>query len=166
MVKRVGFRGWFYFRQGWGTYFAFLFAAINTLTVTYYLAIDNYPILKDFFPTFPHYVLIITIIGVPLLIGVGYAHYKKTPSYRAEADVWFESNPYWGRMVANSEIMVQINLKLIDLIQKNIQSKSTDIEIVENQKFIDELKDLIKTRSLENKIDYDIFRKLDKLGEK
>jgi len=31
MPKHTGFRGWFYFRMGWSTYFAFIFAAINTL---------------------------------------------------------------------------------------------------------------------------------------
>jgi hypothetical protein len=61
-----GFRGWFYFRQGWSMYFAFIFAAINTLTVTYYLAIDNYPFLKELFPTFIHYIIIVVTIGVPL----------------------------------------------------------------------------------------------------
>ena len=33
-------------------YFAFIFAAINTLTVTYFLAIENYPALKAVFPSF------------------------------------------------------------------------------------------------------------------
>ena len=41
LKKNIGFRFWFYFRSGWSTYFAFLLAALNTLTVTYYLAIEN-----------------------------------------------------------------------------------------------------------------------------
>ena len=56
--QRIGFRGWFYFRTGWSTYFVFILAAINTLTVTYFLAIDNYPVLKAVFPTFEQYALI------------------------------------------------------------------------------------------------------------
>ena len=44
MKSNLAFRAWFYFRQGWSTYFAFIFAAINTLTVTYYLAIEKIPI--------------------------------------------------------------------------------------------------------------------------
>ena len=92
MGKNPGFRAWFYFRQGWSTYFAFIFAAVNTLTVTYYLAIDNYPFLKSVFPSFEQYILIVVIIGIPLLVGVGYAHYKKTPSFRAEADVFVEED--------------------------------------------------------------------------
>ena len=52
MKRNLAFRAWYYFRMGWSTYFAFIFAAINTLTVTYFLAIDNYPFLQEIFPTF------------------------------------------------------------------------------------------------------------------
>ena len=56
MGKPKGFRGWYYFRMGWSTYFAFIFAAVNTLTVTYYLAIEKVPTLMSIFPTFIQYV--------------------------------------------------------------------------------------------------------------
>ena len=75
MSRNVGFRGWFYFRQGWSVYFAFIFAAINTLTVTYFLAIENYPFLKEIFPSFFHYIVIVVTVGIPCLILIGYAHY-------------------------------------------------------------------------------------------
>ena len=65
--KNLGFRSWYYFRMGWSTYFAFIFAAINTLTVTYYLAIERVPVLVTIFPNFVQYVLIISCIGIPLL---------------------------------------------------------------------------------------------------
>ena len=55
MIKNLPFRAWFYFRQGWGTYFAFILAAVNTLTITYYLAIEEAPILKELFPSFIFY---------------------------------------------------------------------------------------------------------------
>ncbi len=52
IVKRnIGYRAWFYFRMGWSTYFAFILAAINTLTVTYFLAIENYSELMAVFPS-------------------------------------------------------------------------------------------------------------------
>ena len=102
MGKNLGFRGWFYFRIGWSTYFAFIFAAINTLTVTYYLAIDNYPALKEIFPSFEQYLLIIVSIGIPILILTGYSHYKKTKAFRSEVDIWIESNPYQARWLVNS----------------------------------------------------------------
>ena len=122
MRNNLGFRSWFYFRMGWSTYFVFILAAINTLTVTYFLAIDNYPSLKEVFPSFEQYVVITTCIGIPLLIMVGYAHYKKTLAYKSEADVLIESNPYGRRDLVNSEISLQLDLKLISLIL-NIESR-------------------------------------------
>ena len=158
------FRAWFYFRQGWSVYFAFIFAAINMLTVTYFLAIDNYPTLKEIFPSFEHYVLIIALIGVPLLDSVGYAHYKKTPSFRAEADVWMESNPYQARVLVNSQFSLLLNLKTINLITK--LSNNEKISQVE----LDELKELQKKfeghldkRTISNKKDQLFFKENYKL---
>lgn len=163
MAKRLGFRGWFYFRQGWSTYFAFIFAAVNTLTVTYFLAIENYPFLKDIFPNFLQYVLIVSAVGIPVLISVGYAHYKRTPSYRAEADVWFESNPYWGRVVVNSEILLQLNLKLTNLLISLSKNKSlTDSELSEIENLKNELDSFVNSRHMENRNDYSFFKKIDK----
>lgn len=48
--------------------------AVNTLTITYFLAIERYPILVSIFPSFIQYVLIASSIGIPILILVGYAH--------------------------------------------------------------------------------------------
>ena len=115
MRDNLGFRGWFYFRQGWSVYFAFIFAAVNTLTVTYFLAIDNYPVLKDVFPSFIHYIVIIVLIGIPLLALVGYAHYKRTASFKAEADIHIEVNPHMRRMLINTEIMLSMSLQLSEL---------------------------------------------------
>ena len=64
MKKNIGFRGWYYFRTGWSVYLAFIFAAINTLTVTYFLVIENYPILKEIFPSFLHYIVIVSMVGM------------------------------------------------------------------------------------------------------
>ena len=133
MKKNLGFRSWFYFRMGWTTYFAFIFAAVNTLTVTYFLAIENYPVLKEVFPTFTIYIIIIVGIGIPILVLVGYFHFKRTPSYRAEATVMYETNPFARRMFVNSELNLQINQKLIDLIlliSKNEKMSGDDISRV------------------------------------
>ena len=159
MGKNPGFRAWFYFRQGWSTYFAFVFAAINTLTVTYYLAIENYPFLKSFFPSFEQYILIVVLVGIPLLVLVGYAHYKKTPSYRAEAEVWVESNPYQARVLVNTQFTLALNMKLTNILLK-LSSKQ---EISEKE--INEIKDLqskflehIDDRSISNKKDQSYFK--------
>ena len=164
MGKNPGFRAWFYFRQGWSTYFAFVFAAINTLTVTYYLAIENYPSLKNIFPSFEQYIIIVVLVGIPLLIGIGDAHYKKTPSYRAEADVWMESNPYWARILINSQFSLTLNLKMINLITKiSNNEKITDKELDELKNLQKQFEDHINERSLSNKKDQQKFLNSEKL---
>ena len=162
MAKNLGFRSWYYFRTGWSTYFAFIFAAINTLTVTYFLAIENYPVLKEVFPTFTIYIIIIAGIGIPILVLVGYFHFKRTPSYRAEATVMYETNPFARRMFVNSELNLQINQKLIDLIlliSKNEKMSGDDISRV--YKIQEKLNKFTDERTLSNKKDLEFMNKMD-----
>ena len=155
MSTSTGFRGWFYFRMGWSTYFAFILAAINTLTVTYFLAVDNYPALKMIFPSFEIYVLIIISIGVPLLIFVGYSHYKKTKAFRSEVDVLVETNPLMRRNVVNTDIILRLNTNLIALILKLSKNASNEEELKNVEKIQEEIIELIKNRSLFNNLDID-----------
>ena len=134
MRNDLGFRGWFYFRQGWSVYFAFIFAAVNTLTVTYFLAINNYPFLKDVFPSFIHYVAILVLIGIPLLVLIGYAHYKRTPSYKAEADIHIEANPHMRRILTNSEFMLSMSLQLSELSMKLMNNEKLTSDEMNNLK--------------------------------
>ena len=134
MRNNLGFRGWFYFRQGWSVYFAFIFAAVNTLTVTYFLAIDNYPFLKDIFPSFIHYVAVIVLIGIPLLVLVGYAHYKRTASFKAEADIHIEANPHLRRILTNTEFMLTMSLQLSELSMKLMNNEKLTSDEMNNLK--------------------------------
>ena len=161
MVKNTAFRSWYYFRMGWSTYFAFVFAAVNTLTVTYFLAIENYPILKEVFPTFAIYIIIIAGIGIPLLTFVGYVHFKRTPAYRSETAINYESNPYNRRLLVNSELILNLNAKLIELILKMSQGeKISNDEISNVTKIQDELKTFTAERTLTNKKDLEFMKKL------
>ena len=160
MRKTLPFRSWFYFRMGWSTYFAFIFAAINTLTVTYFLAIERYPELTAIFPNFIQYVLIITIIGIPLLIVVGYVHYKRTLAYRAEVDVSVEANPYQLRNIVNNAINVELALRMYEMILKlSKNQKLTENEIAELTETHKELLDFNTSRSFTNKMDIDYVKK-------
>jgi len=160
MKTNLGFRSWYYFRIGYSTYFVFILAAINTLTVTYFLAIDNYPSLKEFFPSFEQYVVIIACVGIPLLILVGYAHYKKTLAYKSETDVLIESNPYGRRDLVNSEISLQLDLKLISLILKMSNGEKIDKnEIAEVEKLSHEISKFVNERNFKNDLDIDFVKK-------
>ena len=164
MGTSTGFRGWFYFRMGWSTYFAFILAAINTLTVTYFLAVDNYPALKIIFPSFEIYVLILISIGVPLLIFVGYSHYKKTKAFRSEVDVLLETNPFLRRNTVNADIILRFNINLINLVLKLSKDTISEDELNDMKKIQKEVTDLIKNRSLFNNLDIDYINK--KIREK
>ena len=118
MARNLGFRAWFYFRNGWSLYFAFIFAAINTLTVTFYLAIEKYPDINWMFPTFFHYIVVVCGLGVPLLVIVGYVHYKRTAARKAEVDISYETDAYKARTLVNTEIAITLNMKLLDMITK------------------------------------------------
>ena len=159
MKISTGFRGWFYFRMGWSTYFAFILAAINTLTVTYFLAIDNYPALKIIFPSFEIYVLILISIGVPLLIFIGYCHYKKTKAFRSEMDILVESNPFLRRTTVNTDIILRFNVNLINLVLKLSKDTISEDELNDMKKIQKEVTDLIKNRSLFNNLDIDYINK-------
>ena len=160
MRRNLVFRFWFYFRSGWSSYFAFIMAAINTLTVTYFLAIERYPLLEAVFPTFIQYIVIVSIIGIPLLVFVGYAHWKKTPAYRSEADIWMESNPYQARMLVNTEILFKLNLNLTEMIIKQSKNeKMSEAELDEISKLQKEFSEFGKQRTLANKKDIEYFKK-------
>ena len=141
--------------MGWSTYFAFILAAINTLTVTYFLAIDNYPVLNTIFPSFEFYILIITSIGIPLLIFIGYSHYKKTKAFRSEVDVLLETNPVLRRNSVNTDIILRLNTNLIYLIVKLSKNTISEEELKNIEKFQKEITDLIKNRTFFNNIDID-----------
>ena len=148
------FRAWYYFRNGWSLYFAFIFAAINTLTVTYFLAIENYPVLQSIFPSFLHYVVILSATAIPLLILIGYVHWKKSGARKAEIDINYEVDPYRARTLVNSELILKINLNLIQLTTKLVSDEklsSTEIEKV--KRLQNELETFIDKRTLKNKLD-------------
>ena len=156
----IPFRGWYYFRMGWSTYFAFILAAINTLTVTYFLAIDNYPSLKLIFPSFEIYILIIVSIGIPLLIAIGYAHFKRTQAFKSEIDVMIESNPYQRRNTVNNEINLRVNLQLMKLLTKLVNDEKLDTSESENlKKLIKTYEEFTENRSFVNNSDIDFIKK-------
>jgi len=147
--KNLGFRGWFYFRTGWATYFAFIVAAVNALTVTFFLAIEEYPSLSVIFPTFFHYVVIIVGIGVPVLILVGYIHYKKSKSFRAEQDVLIETSPHFRRILQNTEVLLSSYLKLTELMIKLSENKKlTDKELKDVSQLQQKLNEHIDKREI------------------
>lgn len=150
--KTLPFRVWFYFRMGWSTYFAFIFAAVNTLVVTYYLAIERIPELKYIFPSFLIYAIIMIVVGIPLLVLFGYVHFKKSQAYSSEADIGVESNPYYFKLPPGHQrdVLVPLQLLLSQMILKIATNEKLTVEEIDKLKDIQEKLDiLIKGGSLD-----------------
>ena len=159
MVRNLGFRAWFYFRNGWSLYFAFIFAAINTLTVTFYLAIEKYPDLNWLFPSFLHYILVVCVIGVPILIFIGYVHYKRTAARKAEVDISYETDAYKARTLVNTEIAITLNMQLLDIITKISKKQELSAEgYQELEKLREKLAKFTSDRTFKNKMDLKFLR--------
>ena len=160
-MKKVdgGYRIWYYFRNGWTVYFAFIFGALNTLVVTYYLAIERIPALYSIFPSFEYYFVTAAIIGIPILTLVGWIHWKKSGARRAEVDINYEANPYEARTMVNTEMVLKLSLQLAELVIKNQKNeKTSDDEINEIIKQIKEIEDFSNKRTMSNKLDIKYIR--------
>jgi len=147
MTKVRPFRYWFYLRQGYAIYFTFIFASINVLTVTYFLAIENFPGLKELFPSFVNYVGTAIIIGIPVLILVGYIHFRRVPAYKSEMEVGVQSNPYnyklapgWQHDANFPSILIQ-NKFLLKLARNE---KITEEDIKEMSEVQEKIQHLLK----------------------
>ena len=93
------FRAWYYFRLGYSTYLTFLLGYVSTFVTLYYLAIKNMPPLLDLFPHFADFVIVGTVIGVPLAVAIGWVHMKRSALFVSEQDVALEANPYNYKLI-------------------------------------------------------------------
>ena len=159
-INSLPFKLLYYFRGGWAMYFAFIFAAVNTLTVTYFLAIENYPELKAIFPSFEIYLLTIGAIGVPLLTLIGYVHYKRSPAYSSEAGITMSSNPYQRRALINSELSVELNIKISEILVKISNKEDTKKEMLELKTIHDKINEFVNERKFSNNKDLDYLKKI------
>ena len=101
------------------------------------------------FPTFFHYIVIVAGIGVPLLVLVGYVHFKRSKSFRAEQDILVETSPHFRRMLQNTEILLPAYLKLTELMVKLSENKKlTDKEFEEVSRLQQELHEHIDKREV------------------
>ena len=149
MAKNVLIRAWFYFRQGWSTYFAFIIAALNTMVTTYYLAIRDVPTLEILFPSFLVYAGILSAMGIPLLVLVGYLHYKRSAAFKAEADINMEANPHMRRLLLNTETLLSLSANMSELMVKLTKNeKLTEKEHEEIEILKKKLDDYIKRRTI------------------
>ena len=146
MSKIRPFRYWYYLRTGYQLYFAFVFAAVNTMVVTYYLAIERAPFLKELFPSFFHYAIILIIVGIPILVLAGFVHFKKVTAFKSEMEISTESNPYLYKLPPGftKTVAFPYNLLMSEILLKiAANEKITEKEISEMRKIQKQMEHLI-----------------------
>jgi len=94
MAKLRPFRIWYYFQIGYKNYFAFVFTTLNMMVVTYFLAIDKAPFLKNAFPDFATFAVMLIVLGLPILVFTGYIHFKRVSAFKSQQEITHESNPF------------------------------------------------------------------------
>jgi len=142
---RVVSRFWFYFRTGYSTYFTFLLGYVSTLVTVYYLAIKNMPEILDLFPHFSTFIVVGTLIGVPMATVVGWLHLKRTPAWTAEMDISAEANPYNYRLYPGywKEVFTPLYLELLRHDRKLLTANN--LLTPEDEKTISELEQKLET---------------------
>ena len=107
--------------------------------------------MKEIFPSFFHYIVIVVTVGIPSLILIGYAHYKRTPSFKAEADIQVEANPHFRRTLINTELMLAMFLEISQLtIKLSNNEKLTDEEVKRLKNLQNEFQEQIKNRVIKD----------------
>ena len=151
-MKKLFSRAWFYFQTGYGQYFTFTLALINMLTTTYYLAITQNEIGDTIFSSFSTYVIVSSIIGIPLLILLGFMHMRKSLIYKSQQDILQESWPYNYYLLPGiqKEIMAPLFRELLELGRRSLSNE----DITEKQsKRLDELVHKLKLLSSGSSLD-------------
>lgn len=132
--KTTGFRLFYYFRIGYGTYLVLFIGIVNVLTTTYFLAGKRIPWVHQIFPTFESYVAFIIAIGIPLVVVVGWLHYKKMGTYTQEVAISYKYAPYNYKFPPgyNKEVFGPAYLAILKLNIKRIEGKKLTKEELEN----------------------------------
>jgi hypothetical protein len=101
--RRLIYRSWFYFRVGYGTYIALLVGLGGNLLLFYRFGVQYIGFLKDAFPSLTLFSILAIVVTVPVSIGVGFYHMKRTGAFAADAAVSTEQNPYVYKVVPGKE---------------------------------------------------------------
>jgi len=152
MKKSIPFRSSFYFVSGYGYYYAFIVAIANMFTLTYYLIVDKNQTLDFIFPSFTFYVIITSAIVFPLLILLGFLHYKRSRAFISDTEIIQESNPYNYKLMPgiHSEALAPLLLELLKLSRKSFSlDKLTVDEILQLEKLEKKLEHLAEGNMFE-----------------
>jgi len=119
-------RVWYYFRTGYSLYLAFPIGVFNTIVIVYYLLVPNVAQLQLVFSNFIVFLLVVAVIAVPVAIGFGWIHMKRSPAYTSEIDISVEANPYYYKLPPgySREAYAPLYLELLQLTKRLLEAQS------------------------------------------
>ena len=138
------FRAWFYFRQGYNLYLAFLIGFASNIVVLFRLGVEPNKTLLDIFPTLGIFTAVGLLVAIPVGILTGLYHMKRTGAYAADASVATEANPYIYKVVPGKE--KEVFLPLWILTVRGL-AKMLDQQKTMTSKEKQELEDLLSKAS-------------------
>lgn len=104
-------RRWLDFRNGHSTYLVFAMAFFQFTVVTYTLAIERLPLLKDLFPSMSHWLAFFVLVYIPAAVIVGHLHLKK--QIPTEAKQLTMNNPYTFQATPGKELLYNLPATVI-----------------------------------------------------
>ena len=99
-------------------------------------------------------------IGIPLLTVIGYTHYRRSPAYSSETGVMIRANPYMRRTLINSELNVELNIKICEILMKMSNKEDTKKEMLELKTIHDKINEFVNERKFSNNKDLDYLKKM------
>jgi len=144
-LAKLPYRSWYYFRLGYATYLTFLLGYASTLVTVYYLAIKNVPSLLDIFPKFVPFAVLSTVVGVPISVGLGWIHLKRSLLYSSEQDISAEAQPYNYKLNPGKETEVSTPYSLVTLRMLRRLAETQGLLTADERAQIDKLDDMLVT---------------------
>lgn len=144
--KKTVFRNFFYFRIGYAHYLAMVVGVVNILTTTYFLAAQQIPAILDIFPTFEIYVSVVIFVGSPIVILVGWIHFKRIGTFSAEAAIMAQAHPFNYKLFPgyHKEVYGPAYLEILQLNIKRLNGEKLTLEEISYIKHLeDQLQKLI-----------------------
>jgi hypothetical protein len=120
------FRAWFYFRQGYNLYLAFLIGFASNIIVLYRLGVSDIGWLHDIFPSLTVFVIVGLVVAIPVGILAGLYHMKRTAAFAADASVQTEANPYIYKTIGKEkEVFIPLWVLTVRGLAKILERQET-----------------------------------------
>jgi len=119
-------RLWYYFRTGYSLYLALPISVFNTIVIVYYLLVPNVAQLQLVFSSFIIFLLVVAVVAVPVAVGFGWIHMKRSPAYTSEMDISVEANPYYYKLPPgySREAYAPLYLELLQLTRRLLEAQN------------------------------------------